>query len=107
MGMCQADPCWSPCLCPRRALSTTPANPYPVTPIQHPHDTHTTPTAIPTTTPPAARYWVIGPRSHIELRSLLEQQLVDALDDAAGEDQEQHAALRGEALAKLPQVFYY
>ena len=29
---------------------------------------------------------------------------MDSLDDAAGEDQEQHAALRGEALSKLPQV---
>ena len=50
-------------------------------------------------------YWVVGPRSHIELRALMEQILLDSID--AGEDQDEYAQLRAEALGKLPQLMFH
>ena len=50
-------------------------------------------------------YWVIGPRSHIELRALLEQLIIDSIDE--GEDQDEYARLRAEALERLPQLMFH
>lgn len=50
-------------------------------------------------------YWTIGPRSHIELRLMLEQILIDELPET--ETEHEFQALRSDALARLPQVLMY
>jgi hypothetical protein len=52
-------------------------------------------------------FWVIGPRAHVELRTMLEATLVDNIQHDEDEDQDLYAAKRTECLNRLPQMKFY